>query len=583
MNLASIGTGAKWTFLNYIPNNPRLAHQRMENEIEVFVKKVNKVFVEHGWVVPKQRFQIFTDSLEKILTECHASHPPSVQLKEINNLRNKIKATRTVIRRTDKSNVFHLGKSDDYRVKVQAYMTKTKAYQELGETNPLESLVERTNSFLRDLLVNKHITQRHYEKLNVNKEEAKIAHLCFLPKTHKPRTPLRPIMSGLKSPTTAISRWLDGLLRPLFDRLASETTIANVTQLIKQVERWSAQYLTLATLSITMDVTDLYTMIPQEGGIRALKRLIEASGLKQIDGVGKGIILALVRFVMNNNYFYLDGSYYKQIRGGAMGSPLTLTLANAYMYFVEQPIAKWANRTCSLYYSYIDDLFIMSNVHMDILTGLVHFWNRLDENIELSEAIGPIAEYLNIRMGNEEGRLVSEVYHKPSHEPYFLPFTSVHNEHIKKNIPFGALVRAIRYSSSFNAFKREEAHICMSLLLNKYPVSFILKQLERVPRTLQCAIPSQKNYSEMRKIFLAAADNGERKVRIDFEVNILCHFSFCKRMHDFSTRFHRLGEDCFTDIAICSMKAIVGSRRLNNLQEYLVHKKPNRFLLKICN
>ena len=547
----------------------------MENEIEVFVKKVNKVFVEHGWVVPKQRFQIFTDSLE--------SHPPSVQLKEINNLRNKIKATRTVIRKTDKSNVFHLGKSDDYRVKVQAYMTKTKAYQELGETNPLESLVERTNSFLRDLWVNKHITQRHYEKVNVNKEEAEIVHLYFLPKTHKPRTPLRPIMSGLKSPTTAISRWLDGILRPLFDRLASETTIANETQLIKQVERWSAQYLTLATSSITMDVTDLYTMIPQEGGIRALKRLIQLSGLKQIDGVEKGIILALVRFVMNNNYFYLNGSYYKQIRGGAMGSSLTLTLANAYMYFVEQPIATWANRTCSLYYRYIDDLFIMSDVYTDILSGLVHFWNKLDENIELSETIGPTAEYLDIRIGNEEDRLVSAVYHPPSHEPYFLPFTSVHNEHIKKNIPFGALVRAIRYSSGFNAFKREVAHICMSLLLNKYAITFILKQLDRVPRTLQCAIPSQKNYSEMRKIFLAAADNGERKARIDFEVNILCHFSFCKRMHDFSTRFHRLGEDCFTDTAICSMKAIVGSRRLNNLQEYLVHKKPNRFLLKICN
>ena len=281
-------------------------------------------------------------------------------------------------------------------------------------------------------------------------------------------------------------------------------------------------------------------MIRQEGGIRALKRLIEASGLKPIDGVAKGIILALTRFVMTNNYFYLDGYYYKQITGGAMGSSLTLTVANAYMYFVKQPIVKWVNRTCSLYYRYIDDLFIMSNVHSDILTGLVHSWTKLDDNIELSETTEAIAEYLDIRIGNEEGRLVSEVYHKPSHEPYFLPFTSVHNEHIKQNIPFGALVRSIRYSSSLNACKRDEAHIYMSLLLNKYPLSFILKQVERASGTLQCAILSRKNYSEMRKIFLAAVDNGERKVRIDFEVNILCHFSFCTGMHDFSIGFDRL-------------------------------------------
>ncbi|CAF1570293.1 unnamed protein product, partial [Rotaria sordida] len=67
-------------------------------------------------------------------------------------------------------------------------MTKTKAYQDLGKTNPLESLVERTNNFL------------------YGNDEAELAHLYFLPKAHKPGTPLRPIMSGLKSPTIEISR-----------------------------------------------------------------------------------------------------------------------------------------------------------------------------------------------------------------------------------------------------------------------------------------------------------------------------------------------------------------------------------------
>ncbi|CAF4263001.1 unnamed protein product, partial [Rotaria sordida] len=51
-------------------------------------------------------------------------------------------------------------KLDDYQVKAQIYMTKTKAYQDLGKTNPLESLVERTNNFLYGLWINKHITQK---------------------------------------------------------------------------------------------------------------------------------------------------------------------------------------------------------------------------------------------------------------------------------------------------------------------------------------------------------------------------------------------------------------------------------------
>lgn len=557
----------------------------MTNEIEVVVRKITKYCTERGWVLPRHQLELFTTSLEETLIECREKYPPSIELSDVGRLRHRFEATGTVIRKTDKSKVFHLGTIDDYRIKARAYMEKTQAYECLNTTNPLESLVERTNDFLRSLWVNKHLSQKQYERLKVKKEEAELAHLYFLPKAHKPLTPLRPIMSGLKSPTIAISKWLDGLLRPLFNRLAHATSIENGVQLIKHAENWSTEHLTPSSTFITMDVTDLYTMIPQEGGVMAIKRLMEACGLKEIDGVKKGIILALARFVMTNNYFHYDGFYYKQIRGGAMGSPLTLTLANTYMYFFERPISKWAVRTGSLYFRYIDDLFIMSNVHADILHGLIRFWNKLDKNIELSESIGLTAEYLDVRLENRNGNLVTEVFHKPAHEPYYLPYTSVHAEHIKRNIPFAALVRAIRYSSTYAAFKREEAHICMALLLNRYPLGFILRQLQRVPRTFQCGTPTEENYAYVRKLFLAAMENQEKKARIDFEVNILCHFSFCKGMNAFVTRFHKLWNDCFLETAFSKVKPIVGSIRLDNLHDYLVRKKPNKGLLTInpCN
>lgn len=567
----------------YIPNNPLLARKRLTYEIDVVVRKIQKIFCEHGWILPKERLMNFTGSLEMILSQCHSEYPSSKQLNTINNLKRKLHDTNTVIRKTDKSKVFHLGNLDDYKQKAEKYMQKTKAYESLGCINPLESLVEKTNNFLYGLWCNKHISQRQYGRLKVDKEQAELAHLYFLPKAHKPNTPLRPIMAGMKSPTISISKWLDNLLRPIFDRLAIDTTVLNGVELLKKIERWSVNNLIMTTSFVTMDVTDLYTMIPQEGGVTAIKRLIEASGQKQIDGVKKEIILALTRFVMTNNYFYFDGNYYKQVRGGAMGSPLTLTIANAYMYFVERPIAKWASRTSSLYFRYIDDLFIMSNIHADVLKGLVRFWNRLDNNIELSESIGTSAEYLDVKLENRGGKLVSDVFHKPSHEPYFLPFSSTHAEHIKKNIPFVAITRAIRYCSSYEAFKHEEIHICMALLLNKYPMEFILKQFERVFQTFQCEIPTKGNFSDIRKIFLDATHEKTKKAEIDFEVTILCHFSFCKGMHNFSTQFHQLWNTCFTDTAICSMKPIVGSKRLHNLQDYLVKKKPDQSILRIKN
>jgi hypothetical protein len=43
----------------------------------------------------------------------------------------------------------------------------------------------------------------------------------------------------------------------------------------------------------------------------------------------------------------------------------------------------------------------MSNVHADILKGLVHFWNKLDSNIEFSESIRQTAEYLDVKLHKE--------------------------------------------------------------------------------------------------------------------------------------------------------------------------------------
>jgi hypothetical protein len=112
----------------------------------------------------------------------------------------------------------------------------------------------------------------------------------------------------------------------------------------------------------------------------------------------------------------------------------------------------------------------------------------------------------------------------------------------------------------------------MSLLLNKYSVNFILKQFERVSRPFQCAVPTRKNYPEIRRIFLNTVDHSTKMAKIDFEVNILCHFSFSKGMQDVPTRIHQLWKDCFSDTAICNMKPIVGSKRLHNLQDYIIFK-----------
>lgn len=146
----------------------------------------------------------------------------------------------------------------------------------------------------------------------------------------------------MNGPSTGVSHFLDQLLRPLFDRVAKETTFVNGIDLVRQLEKYRDNgRLLSSTQFITFDVTDLYTMIPRNGSLEALGRfLVRHSTKGKIGSLSVDTILRLARLVLDTNYFVYDNKYYRQIKGGAMGSPFTMTLANVYMLEWEQPLVE---------------------------------------------------------------------------------------------------------------------------------------------------------------------------------------------------------------------------------------------------
>ena len=331
-----------------------MATLKRKIEARFFQKKVS----------PGRPVEEFIAELDVLLQKLHNS-PDSIQHRSsqfqsnkstknfkriVKRLRYKTRLASTIVRKSDKSKVFHLGKVDDYENKSEEYMARTQAYKCLGTYDPLPDLIQRTNKYLLNLRLAKWITQKQYEQLCINASEVELAHLYYLPKPHKIGTPLRPIISGLKHPTIKISKFLDDLLRPLFDQMASKTTITSGFELVKQLQEWSTNSMRQETLFCTIDVADLYTMVSQVEGVLSLKRMLDYFKLKHISGLKVEAIIRLSRFVMQNNYFSYNGQYYHQIRGGAMGSPLTLTMANCYMFFYEQQIVKQIHNSFGLYF-----------------------------------------------------------------------------------------------------------------------------------------------------------------------------------------------------------------------------------------
>ena len=167
-------------------------------------------------------------------------------------------------------------------------------------------------------------------------------------------TPLRPIVSSIRAAATGVSRFLDQVLQPLYNQVAESSTFVNDIDFVQQLEKYrDAGRLLPTTLFITFDVTDLYTMIPRDGALAALGRfLMKHSVGGKVSNMTIDTIMKMARLVLNTNCFAYENKYYQQIRGGAMGSSLTMTLANIYMFEWEQPLIIYQKSHNELYGRY---------------------------------------------------------------------------------------------------------------------------------------------------------------------------------------------------------------------------------------
>ena len=147
----------------------------------------------------------------------------------------------------------------------------------------------------------------------------------------------------MNAPATLISKFLNNLLAPVFLKVAHETTFINGIDVVRKLEKYAMDgHFTSTTKFITADVTDLYTMIPREGALDALARFcIQYGEQNKIGTFTVDHIMRMARVIMGTNTFVYNKKYYRQIRGGAMGS--------AYMLEWEQELIQYQKARNQIY------------------------------------------------------------------------------------------------------------------------------------------------------------------------------------------------------------------------------------------
>ncbi|CAF3349435.1 unnamed protein product [Rotaria sp. Silwood2] len=176
-------------------------------------------------------------------------------------------------------------------------------------------------------------------------------------------------------------------------------------------------------------------MIPRGGALVALMDFLEQHlPNNKIGSLSINRITRMARLILDTNSFAYNNAYYKQSRGGAMGSALTQVLANIYMYKWEQHLIKHQGSHKQIYGRLVKNIYKQIN--------------------------------FDITIKNENEQLKTSMYHKPATGTYILSYASDHPRYIHQNIPHATLLRATRIFFNVYDLNSERIRIDMSLLMN---------------------------------------------------------------------------------------------------------------------
>ncbi|CAM4836895.1 unnamed protein product [Rotaria magnacalcarata] len=236
--------------------------------------------------------------------------------------------------------------------KAQKVFSDTNAFIELSY-NPFNEILDKVIQLLNTLRGKGFIRKWQYEQMMPDRTNCELAHLYFNPKTHKNGIPVRSIESTIHASTTKISKFLDKILRPIFDDKCKDTTIIDGASLITELSKYNKKGLLKPTiLFCTFDIRNLYTMLPQEESLDILMAFLHAHGYRKVKGISIDTIKKLASIILKDNVFAYGKKIYKQTTGGAMGSSLTFTLANIFMSNWQKNIVEEQTNTGEFYGRY---------------------------------------------------------------------------------------------------------------------------------------------------------------------------------------------------------------------------------------
>ena len=264
---------------------------------------------------------------------------------------------------------------------------------------------------------------------------SRIAQFYHLPKTHKQGRELaiRPIVSTINSPSEKMAWLLHQIFQPLLTEVPAH--LENTHKLLSQLKSIPPEHLNGKTV-ISLDVVSLYTNVNSQEAITIMNDLLKNKYKQSVWGIPIELIMDILTYILQHNSFHFDGLFFNQIRGLAMGSKISPTLAILVMNHLEK--STLFLRTLHhpvTFLRYIDDCVLVVDQDIDFDNCLrqlneIHSSIKFELQKPQQDGFLPI---LDTAVRISENQVQHKFYVKEANRNLFIHAKSALPDYIKRN------------------------------------------------------------------------------------------------------------------------------------------------------
>ena len=338
--------------------------------------------------------------------------------------------------------------------------------------------------------------------------------------------PIRGIISGIGGPTERVAGFLDHFLQPGMKNL--ETFLQDTKHMLQLIEGVNDLIengeVSLEGMGlVTLDLEKMYNNITDDLGMGAARKYFNSRITQggqnystQDPEVSTESLMKGLSLCLKNNYFTFNNKVYKQKEGVGTGIKLAPPYACLAVGDYEKEIFKEDSpqiiETIKFWKRFIDDIFLLFKGSKELCDQLVeHLNNIMPGVIKLKCNYSQTSvDFLDLKIIIENGKLVTDLFVKPTNLQLYLDYRSNHPQPCKDAIVYCQALRVMERCSTIDLARPHLEQLRQRFLDRNYPEQVVTDQIKKAE-------------SKDRKslIFKQRKQNsgGDKKVRLIFTNN----------------------------------------------------------------